>query len=60
MDYSLFEQILIIFGGKKNEEINADLIPLFNDFLNLDPQKKENIITLFLISRTQLLTKTQT
>ena len=44
MDYSLFEQNLIIFGGKKTEEINANLIPLFNDFLNLEPEKKENII----------------
>ena len=44
MDYSLFEKILIIFDEKKDEEMNTDLICLFNEFVKLNSEEKEKIV----------------
>ena len=44
IDISLFEKILKIFDVTKNDEINSDLIPLFDEFLIADSEEKEKII----------------
>ena len=44
MDYSLFEKILIIIDEKKDEEMNTDLICLFNEFVKLNSEEKEKIV----------------
>ena len=44
MDISFFEKIIKIFDATKNDEINSDLTPLFDEFLILDSEEKEKII----------------
>ena len=44
MDISFFEKVIKIFDATKNDEINSDLIPLFDEFLFLDSEVKEKII----------------
>ena len=44
MDYSLFQQILFILDDENIDKINTDIIPLFNSFLLIDKEKKEEII----------------
>ena len=44
MDYSLFQQILFILDDENIDKINTDIIPLFNSFLLIDKEEKEEII----------------
>ena len=44
MDYSLFQQILFILDDENIDKINTVIIPLFNSFLLIDKEKKEEII----------------
>ena len=43
-DCALFQQIFFLLNDENLEKINTDVIPLFNSFLLLDKEKKEEII----------------
>ena len=43
-DCAFFQQILFMFDDENIGKIDTDIIPLFNSFLLLDKEKKEEII----------------